>query len=346
MGWWGQRTSTVLLAGGLGLLVAPRSAPAADPACALAVNVEGDSLTRSLAPRLLTVARRVGACEAPSWALRVAPGPNGSFVIALWNGQSLETRFATNDAEVEPVASTLLRVALAANGQVAAEDTPAGTPTSTPSASAAPASSEQPPSPPAAPPVSPPAGPFFLGLRAGPAASRGGFGAEGGVVLGLWWRHLGLGVVGRFSSQGQALHSRRALETGVIGLFGSPFGATERVWLGAVAELGVSSQQAKGEADGSQATLNAGGLGLGAGALVSFAVTEHVRFGGSILARWSSASASPRTRTTTTEKGNNGNGVGSGKTVTVTTDDPASREASDALGGVAGSLGLFVGYAF
>jgi hypothetical protein len=330
------------LAGALGCVAAAAITHADEPRCALAVDVEGDSLAPTLAPRLLGVARRVGACDAPSWALRVAPGPKGSFVIALWNGKTLETRFATDDAEVEPVASTLLRVALTADGQVPLEDRAADVPASRPVASSDSAPTGGSGAAPAA------VGPFFLGAQAGPVASRGGFGGEGGLWLGLWWRHVGVGVVGRFSAQGQALHSRRALETAAIGLLGSPVGTSERVWLGAVAELGVSSQQAKGQADGAEATLDAGGLALGLGGLVSYAATEHLRLGGSIQARWSSVSASPRTTSTTTEKGNNGkgNGNGSGKTVTVTTEDPASREASGALGGVAGAVQLFVGYAF
>lgn len=354
----GRLASWTLLTGGVALGVAALPAHADERACTLAVTVEGEGLDSSLAPRLLAVARRVGACEAPSWALRVAPGPNRSFVIALWNGKSLETRFATRDEEVEPVASTLLRVALAADAEGAAggQASPAvsssagaaDSPSGAPAASAtSPRSSS--PRPGDAPAVS---SPLFVGVAAGPAVSPAGFGGEAGLLIGLQWRHAGVGLVGRLSGQAQAMHSRRALEAAAVGFLGTPIGGSERTWLGAVAEIGVSSQQATGKSDGTQATLNASGLSLGLGPMFTVRVGQRARVGAALVGRWSSASADPATSTTTTEKGNpgvgngQGAGQGGGKTVTTVAEVPASREAAGALGGVSGAAQLFVSYAF
>lgn len=326
----------------LGGLAAAPYAMAAEPTCALAVTVEGVPQSAALQERLTAIARQEGACTSRTWALRVAPGPKGTYVVALWNGTDLETRFATQ-AEVEPVASVLLRVALERQRQSAAPEpirVPAEPAASTGSAS-------PPPPPPSAPPSNGPAAPisFSVGVEAGPSASNAGLGAEGGLLGFAHGRHLGAGLFGRFGAQGRSVQSRTAFDAGALGALGTPLGT--RVWLGGVFELGVSLQRAEGEADGNTASFSASGITVGGGLMALFKPSAHLQLGARVLGRWSSPVADAAEVTATTAK-NNGKGKGNGanKTVTTTTVDPASQNAVEALGGGAVSVLFGIGYAF
>ncbi len=325
------------------LCVASGAAIAAEP-CALAVNVEGHPQGAVLRERLTAIARQEGACTSQTWALRVAPGPKGTYVVALWNGSDLETRFASQ-SEVEPVASILLRVALERQRQgkspgttqdgAAAADTAT---TSTPSDPPPPTTSRDPSVVKAGPSLS-------LGIEAGPAFTNAGAGAAGGIFALLRGRHLGVGVFGRYGAQGTAPQSRRAIEAGALGAIGAPLG--ERAWLGGVVELGVSLQRADGQADGNDARFSASGATIGGGLMALYQPTRHLQLGARLVGNWSSPEADPAEITATTAKNNGkGKGLGANKTVTTTTVDPASRNAAEALGGGAVSLFLGVGYAF
>lgn len=329
----------------LALLMAVAPTVAAEPSCALAVTVEGVPQGTALQERLTAIARQEGACSARTWALRVAPGPKGTYVVALWNGTDLETRFA-NQAEVEPVASVLLRVALERQKQAAPPEAsgsaPPPTPTSTPTTSTAPSDGPAPPPAATAPPsevvVS-------VGVEAGPTVSNAGLGGEGGVLGFAHGRHLGAGIFGRYGVQGRAAQSRGAFEAGALGAVGTPLGP--RVWLGGAFELGLSLQRAEGEADGNTASFAASGATVGGGAIALFTPTPRFQLAARLLGRWSSPAADPAEVTATTAKNNGkGKGVGAGKTVTTTAVDPASQNASQALGGGALSLVLGVGYVF
>ena len=347
---WGQshvRSAGVHLSAlAIGTVVWSGTSRAAEPKCALSVTVEGVPRGTALADRLTALARREGACSSQTWALRVAPGPKGAYVVALWNGTELETRFASQ-AEVEPVASVLLRVALERQGR-----DPASAAASAHTESAAPSSSA--PAPPAlepatrtVAPAAPAAAAFSLGLEAGPTVSNAGFGAEAGLIGFVHGRHLGAGVFGRYGVQGRPAQSRGAFEAGGLGAIGTPLGS--RAWLGGLVELGVSLQRAKGEADGNSANIAASGAMVGGGVIALFTPTPRLLLGARVMGRWSSPSADARDVTSTTAKNpGNGNGRGNGanKTVTTTTTDAASQNAVDALGGGAVVLALSVGYAF
>lgn len=332
-----------------------------EPACALAITLDGVEGGAGLKPKLAAVAQREGACDAKTWALRIAPGPKGTFVVALWNGEQLETRFATNAAEIEPVASLLLRVAVAR--RAASEPTaasasagPASAPVTAASATSEAAdpipsssSSSSSSSGPAPAPAAKSSAAAIVALETGPVASAGGVGGDIGVS-GLWLgRTFGAGPFVRYGAQGAPLHGRSAFEAGAFGVVGGH--VSERVWLGGVGELGVSVQRANGEADGSKADASATGVTIGGGGIALLSLGKAFVLGARATGRWSSANAAPRQSTTSTTKPvGNGNGNGRGtppeKTTTTVTTSPASQEASDALGGGALALTLLVGYAF
>jgi hypothetical protein len=315
-----------------------------EPACALAITLDGVEGGAALKPKLAAVAQREGACDAKTWALRIAPGPKNTFVVALWNGEQLETRFATGSGEIEPVASLLLRVALAR--RAATEPAAASAPVASARAPSESADSSRTSSSAPSPKGSASA---IVALEAGPVASAGGVGGDIGVS-GLWLgRTFGAGPFVRYGAQGAPLHGRSAFEAGALGVVGGH--VSERVWLGGVGELGVSVQRANGEADGSKADASATGVTIGGGGIALLSLGKAFVLGARATGRWSSANAAPRQSTTSTTKPvGNGNGNGRGtppeKTTTTVTTSPASQEASDALGGGALALTLLVGYAF
>ena len=319
-----------------------RPALAAEPSCALAISVEGIEGAALLQDKLTIVARREGACGARSWALRVSPAPKGAYIVALWNGSVLETRFAGEKAEVEPVASLLLRVAVARDAEVPA---PAVSPRATDASAVATGG------PGTEPPVTALASStaVIVALEGGPVVSAGGVGGRAGLLaLGLG-RTFGAGAFADYGAQAGPRRSRGEAEAGGIAVVGTSVG--QRVWLGAALELGVSVQRARGDVDGTERTATGTGVLLGAGGLLLISPTARLRLGSRLGARWSSATAAARTLTTVTDKtpGNGnprGEGQGVDKTRTETSLDPASREASEAVGGAALALTLVAGIAF
>jgi hypothetical protein len=79
--------------------------------CRVEIRIEEHPTPEPLRRKLQEQARRLGACTR-AWTIRISPGPRGQYVLALWNGSDLETRWASNAQEVEAVAELLLRVAV------------------------------------------------------------------------------------------------------------------------------------------------------------------------------------------------------------------------------------------
>ena len=318
-------------------------AAAAPRACATRVAFEGVA-DKALEGRLLEVVRREGGCDSP-WVLRIAAAPKGQYVVALWTGSDLETRWATSLPEAEVVASLLLRVAV--------ERRNAAAPGTASTAAPAPAPADAPP-----PevvyvdrPVDRPGDRrLSIGPFAGVEAARGAQGGPTGGLEALYGRsplRFGLGPrVSALSTSGGA-RFEIALPV-VLVLSGS---VSDRVDLGVQAEVGASMQRAQATVGASTATSSAVGLLVGGGPRVDWRFGEA--WSASLLGavRWSSAQASADAATvsmTTTTNPGMGKGKGGPPPMTTTTTaiDPASTDAVARLGGAAFGLTVGVGHAF
>ena len=324
----------------------PVLAAGAPPECATKIALEGVS-DKALEGRLLEVVRREGGCGSP-WVLRIAAAPKGQFVVALWTGSDLETRWATSLAEAEIVASLLLRVAV--------ERQNASAPPAASSAASAPASataSVMPAASAAPPDVVYVDRPEERALSVGPfagveLASGAQVGPSGGLELLYGRGPIRFGVAPRVGALFATGGSRTELALPVVVVLSARVG--ERFDVGLQAEAGASIQRAQATVGTSTATSGAVGLLVGGGPRVDW------RFGDAWSAslvgaiRWSSAraSADAASVTSTTTVGNPGMGKGKGgppaKTTTTVMTDPASIDAVARLGGV--GVGVAGGFAY
>lgn len=239
-------------------------------ACRLEIRIEDHPEAEKLTRKLQEVSQRAGACTRP-WSLRAAPGPKGQFVIALWNGSDLETRWAANAREVEAVTELLLRVAVE-HAQAAEPPTtsasvlvaPPPDPPPPPPPPPPPAPTPTPdlaPLPPTAPPAPAPAPGFTLGPTVGVGSKpHTGLSAEVGALL-LLGEGLRLGLwptLGGSSGHGA---SRRDLGLPVVASYLAPIrnGLTIGGGLGA----GLEASWVSGSVGG--ATVSNHGVGLLAG---------------------------------------------------------------------------------
>jgi hypothetical protein len=299
--------------------------------CAAKVALEGVS-DAGVERRLSELLRREGGCSSP-WVLRISAAPKGQFVVALWTGSDLETRWANGLGEAEAVAGILLRTAVEHRDAAA------------PPASAAPSGSAAPSSPVAPASEWAPRAGLFGGVA---VAAASGVGPEVGLDVTVGTPRLAFGLAPRWSRAARDGGSRSSVVVPAIVRLG--FLPSASTWLGVQLEVGVDLQRANGVAAGTTASLGATGVDLGAGA--RFAVQLGAGWDLALLAsvRGSTAAASPVTSSTTVTQpaGNNGKGMGSGPVRTTTTSeiDPASADASSRLGGGSVSATLGVGRTF
>lgn len=333
------------LAGSAALTVPAR----AGESCQLTVTVEGVPDGPALAAKLEALAAREGACDASTWALRISGAPRGQYIVALWNGADLETRWATNRGEVDVVASLLLRVALQKRAAVAASVSSAPAPHEPPAGSEA-----APPPPAAAASASPGAAPapppatVAVGLVPGwIVASQAGVGPEvaiGALVMGTYLRGGLMLRYGHASTSGRSRSEASASAVGMGGTFVSP-----SVWLGGFAGLGLAMERTSATDAGTTSEGRATGLLISGGPIAFFGLGAGWHLSTAIDLRWSTASATAESATVTTvvDKTNPGQGKGKPPTGTTTTSttavEPASQDAVDALGGsgVAATLGVW-----
>lgn len=322
----------------------------ASESCQLAVTVEGVPDGPALAAKLEALAAREGACDASTWALRISGAPRGQYIVALWNGADLETRWATNRGEVEVVASLLLRVALQKRAAVAAavSSSPPSPPASSEPSPEPPAGSAVPP-PSTTLPGAPPAPPAVaVGLVPGfIVAGQAGAGPEvaiGALVMGSYLRGGLMLRYGHASASGRSRSEASASAVGMGGTFVSP-----SVWLGGFASLGLAMERTSATNAGATSEGRATGLLVSAGPIAFFGLGAGWHLSTAIDLRWSTANATPESATVTTvvDKTNPGQGKGKPPTGTTTTSttavEPASQDAVDALGGsgVAATLGVW-----
>ncbi len=329
-------------------------------ACRVEIQIEEHPEAGALKQKLQEEARHLGACARP-WRLRVSPGPRGQYVLALWNGTDLETRWAGNAREVEAVAEVLLRVAV--------EHADAEPPAAGPSASAPvvePSASSAPPEPPSAAsqasqgqPEAPPPGAAGeapvqgVALTLGPWLGAGWYaGTGGGVEAGGTLRYGGAWGVGVQPGVGWAwgrTSSRTEVRLLLVGSYRAAVG--QGTWLGVGVGAGPGMSWAR---DTRQGIAEDRGVGLVLGFWPEARLGERLWLG--LPVRYSTTTAPIRYQTTqqTTEKNPNPNawenpGKGTpeppGKTTTTTTTTTtALPSAAGHLGGW--SVALQVGWMF
>lgn len=308
----------------------------AEGKCRLDVQVEGAPDGQALAARLREEAVRGQACSRP-WTLRVSPGPRGQFIVALWNGSTLETRWASNAREIEPVASLLMRVAVErAGGPEAGSSAPMPS-GSTPGGEVSPPPSMEPPAP------------FTLGAGAGPMwAARSGAGVSGTLSFLAGGSHLRVGLTSHLDwVSGDA--RRTGLGVGVIGVAQTTPSPAWRVGLGV--EVGGGVQHAEASVAGQSASQSAVGFEVGAAPFVGRRLGSSWWLTASVPVRLSTISATAKATTTTTTTGKPadtpGNGSGKDKTTTITTPPTAAAiQAADSLGGITAAVLIGVAYEF